>query len=132
MIEMVSLDLGEKPDWEAAEAYVDSLVLEEVGEDLLQTCRVDPDADPREEWLGTVKERLRSDLARLRNDLETDRDEIEVWELEDALILASVGTLDDERDPDSGHGWMCRLVDSGVLAAAGFKRALKADLYRFA
>lgn len=132
MIEMVSLDLDGKPDWAAAEAFIDSLVLEEVGEEVLETCGVDPDADPTESWLDTVKERLRSDLARFRDDIETDRDVIEVWEAEEALILASVGTLDDERDPDSGHGWMCRLVDGGALAAAGFKRLLKADLYRFA
>jgi hypothetical protein len=35
---------------------------------------------------------------------------------------------DDEADPDKGHGWMCRLVDSGVLAAAGFERVRKNEL----
>ena len=32
------------------------------------------------------------------------------------------------RHPDGGHGWMCRLVDSGALTAAGFQRVRKATL----
>jgi hypothetical protein len=40
----------------------------------------------------------------------------------------SVGSEDDESDPDKGHGWMTRLVDSGVLAVANFERVRKADI----
>jgi len=129
MMEMVALELGLSPDWKEAEAYIDSLVLEEVGEDLLAECGVDPEVDRRERWLSLVKERLREDLRRFRQDVETDRDELEVWELEDALLFVSVGSAADEGDPDNAHGWMCRLVDSGALAAAGFKRVRKAELY---
>ena len=35
------------------------------------------------------------------------------------------GRFDDDVNPSSGFGWMCRLVDSGVLLAAGFYRARK-------
>ncbi len=38
------------------------------------------------------------------------------------------GEPGDEADPDSPHGWMCRLVDSSALTAAGFKRVQKARL----
>jgi hypothetical protein len=33
--------------------------------------------------------------------------------------------FDDDSNPSSGYGWMCRLVDAGVLQAAGFYRARK-------
>ena len=35
---------------------------------------------------------------------------------------------DDESDPLSGHGWLCRLVDAEVHGAAGFVRVRKAEL----
>ena len=38
------------------------------------------------------------------------------------------GSEDDESDPDSGHGWMCRLLDSEALGAAGFERVRKAEI----
>jgi hypothetical protein len=75
-----------------------------------------------------VKERLRSDLERFRADIESDHDQIEQWSFREGRIFASVGSADDESDPDSGHGWMCRLVDSEALGAAGFDRVRKAEL----
>ena len=60
--------------------------------------------------------------------MEENRDEIEEWSFRDGRIFASVGNLDDESDPNSGHGWMCRLVDSEALGAAGFERVRKAEL----
>jgi hypothetical protein len=75
-----------------------------------------------------VQRRLRADVARFRDDVETDHDEIEQWQLGDELILASSGSWEDEANPDSGHGWMCRLADAGVLVAAGFHELRKADL----
>ena len=33
-----------------------------------------------------------------------------------------VGSEDDEANPDSGHGWLCRLVDASAAGAAGFER----------
>jgi hypothetical protein len=75
-----------------------------------------------------VRERLRSDLDRFRGDVEGDHDEIEEWSFRGGRIFASVGTEDDESDPDKGHGWMCRLVDSEALGAAGFERVRKAEL----
>jgi hypothetical protein len=127
-VELVALESIEAPDWAAAESYLDSLILEEVEDDLLELCGVDPDVDPRETWLGTVKERLRSDLGRFRGDIEGDHDQIEEWDFADGRIFASVGSADDEADPDSGHGWMCRLVDVSALGAAGFSRVRKAEL----
>lgn len=127
-VELVALEAGEEPHWDDAARYIDSLILEEIEDDLFELCGVDQDADPRESWLGTVKDRLRSDLERFRADVEGDRDEIEAWDFRGGRILASVGSVDDESDPDSGHGWMCRLVDSGALTAAGFERVRKAEL----
>jgi hypothetical protein len=128
-IELVALEPGELPDWSAAESYIDSLVLEEIEDDLFEPCGVDTARDPRESWLPKVKERLRSDLERFRADIEGDHDEIEEWDFRDGRIYASVGHADDEADPDSGHGWMCQLVDAGALAAAGFERVRKAELW---
>jgi hypothetical protein len=127
-VELVALEAGEAPDWESAERYLEALILEEIEDDLLELCGVDPDRDPRETWLDTVKERLRQDLERFRADVEDDHDEIEEWAFRGGRVFASVGTLEDEADPDSGHGWMCRLVDASALAAAGFARVRKAEL----
>lgn len=127
-VELVALEAGEAPDWEAAEQYIDALILEEIEDDLVELCGVDPDRDPRDSWLDAVKERLRTDLERFRADVEGDHDEIEEWDFRGGRVFASVGSLEDEADPYSGHGWMCRLVDSGALAAAGFERVRKAEL----
>jgi hypothetical protein len=75
-----------------------------------------------------VKERLRSDLERFRADIEGDHDEIEEWDFRDGRIFASVGSVDDEANPDVGHGWLSRLVDSGVLTVAGFGRVRKTEI----
>jgi hypothetical protein len=127
-LELVALEPGEEPDWAEAERYIDALVLEEIGDDLLELCGVHPASDARESWLSTVMRRLRSDLDLFRTDIEGDRDEIEQWDFLDGRVFASVGSFEDEADPDRGHGWMCRLVDSGALAAAGFARVRKARL----
>jgi hypothetical protein len=127
-IELVALEPGEEPDWEDAERFIDALVIEEVEDDLIELCGVDPDTDPKETWLETVKRRLRSDLAHFRADVEDDFEQIEQWSFRDGSIFASIGSPDDEADPLSGHGWMCRLADAEVLGAAGFERVRKAEL----
>ena len=127
-LELAALEPGEAPDWEGAERFLEALVLEEVEDDLLEQCGVDPDRDPRETWLEQVKERLRSDLRHFRADIEGEHDQIEEWDYLDGRVFASVGSPDDEADPDAGHGWLCRLLDSSVLAAAGFARVRKAEL----
>jgi len=128
LVELVALEPGEAPDWAEAAAYIDALVLDEIEDDLLEQCGVDPGGDPRETWLETVKQRLRSDLERFRGDIEGDHDEIEEWDFRDGRIFASVGSFEDESDPDSGHGWLCRLTDVSALSAAGFSRVRKAQL----
>jgi hypothetical protein len=127
-VELVALDPGEEPDWPESVRYVDSLIFDQIEDDLLEQCGVDVDHDPHETWLTTVKERLRSDLQAFRNDVEGDHDEIEEWDFEGGRIFASVGTYEDEFDPNSGHGWMCRLTDSGALGVAGFERVRKYEL----
>ena len=97
-LELAALEPGEAPDWEGAERFLEALVLEEVEDDLLEQCGVEPDRDPRETWLEQVQQRPRSDLEHFC------------------------------ADTDAGHGWMCRLLDSSVLAAAGFARMRKAEL----
>jgi hypothetical protein len=127
-LELVSLDPGEEPDWPESGRYIDALIFEEIEDDLFEQCGVDVDHDRRETWLATVKERLRADLEAFSNDIDGDHDEIEEWDFRGGRIFASVGTYEDEFDPNSGHGWMCRLVDSGALGAAGFERVRKYDL----
>jgi hypothetical protein len=127
-LELVALEPGEAPDWAEAQQYIDALILEEIEDDLLEQCGVDPDHDARDTWLDKVKERLRSDLESFRDDLEGDHDEIEEWDFRDGRIFASVGSEEDESRPDVGHGWMTRLVDVSALAAAGFSRVRKAEL----
>jgi len=127
-VELVALEAGEAPDWDAAERYIDALILEEIEDDLFELCGVDPDKDPRETWLATVKGRLHSDRQYFRADIEGDHDEIEEWDFRDGRVFASVGSFDDEADPLSGHGWTCRLVDASALGAAGFERVRKAEV----
>lgn len=127
-VELVALDPGEAPDWEEAARYIRTITLETIEDDLLEQCGVDTAADPEDTWLETVTSRLLEDLESLRADVEGDHDEIQEWEFRDGRIFASVGSTDDESDPDSGHGWLCRLLDSGALGAAGFTRVRKAEL----
>jgi hypothetical protein len=127
-IELVALEPGEEPDWDEAERYVDALILDEIEDDLFELSGVNIRSDPQETWLQTVKERLLEDLRLFRDDVEGDHDEIEEWEFRDARIFVSVGSHDDETDPNKGHGWMSRLVDSSTLTAAGLQRVKKARL----
>lgn len=127
-IELVALDPGEAPDWDEAGRYIGALALATIEDDLLEQCGVNTVADPEDTWLEIVTSRLLEDLDHLRADVEGDHDEIQEWEFRDGRILASVGSTDDESDPDSGHGWLCRLLDSGALGAAGFTRVRKAEL----
>jgi len=86
-VELVALEPGEAPDWPEAEAYIDALILDEIEDDLLEQCGVDPSNDPQESWLGTVKDRLRADLEAFRADVEGNHDEIEEWEFRDGRHL---------------------------------------------
>jgi hypothetical protein len=127
-IELVALEPGEEPDWEEAERFIEALVIEEIHDDLIEMCGVNPDSDPKDTWLEQVKRRLRSDLAQFRADVDGDDDQIEQWSFRDGQIFASFGTEEEESDPLSGHGWMVRLYDAEVLGAAGFVRVKKAEL----
>lgn len=127
-VELVALEPGEEPDWEAAQRFIEALVIEEVEDDVIELCGVDPDSDPRETWLDTIKERLLSDLSQFRADIEGDHDQIEEWDFRGGRVFAAVGTEAEEADSLSGHGWMVRLADSEALGAAGFERVRKADL----
>ena len=127
-MELVALEPGELPDWDEAGRYIDALIVEEIEDDLLVLCGVDPARDPRERWLEKVKERLRADLASFRADIEGDHDEIEEWDFLDGRVFAAVGRFEDESDPDSGYGWLVRLVDASATAAAGLQRVRKFEL----
>jgi hypothetical protein len=127
-VELAALEPGEEPDWDEAGRYIDALILDEVEDDLLEMCGVDTRESRNDSWLNTVKERLSSDLAQFREGVENGNGSIEVWEFREGRIFASVGSMDDEFDPDHPHGWMCRLLDSSALGAAGFERVRKAEL----
>jgi hypothetical protein len=127
-IELVALEPDEAPDWEEARRYIEALSLDTIEDDLLEMCGVDTRRDSDETWLETVIARLRDDLDRFSADVEGDHDEIEEWDFHRGRVFASVGSTDDESDPDSGHGWMCRLLDAGALGVAGFARVRKSEL----
>jgi hypothetical protein len=127
-VELVALETGQAPGWDEAERFLDSLILEEIGDDLFGMCGVDTRNDSEDTWLGTVKERLRADLRSFRSDVEGSHDAIEEWDFRGGRIFAAVGSIDDESSPVSGYGWMCRLVDAEALGAAGFQRVRKAVL----
>jgi hypothetical protein len=127
-LELVALEPGEEPDWPETQNYIDALTLDLLEDDLIELCGVDPAGQPRESWLPTVKERLTEDRDRFRADLDGEQDEIEEWSFRGGRIFATVGTADNEADPDSANGWMCRLLDAGVLGVAGFERVQKARL----
>jgi hypothetical protein len=127
-VELVALEPGEVPDWAEAEAYLDALGLEEIHDDLLVRSGVSPNRDPESSWLDIVKDRLRADLEQFRADVESNHDQIEEWDFRDGRVFAAVGSYDDEASAESGHGWMTRLYDAGVLGAAGFSRVRKAEL----
>jgi hypothetical protein len=110
------------------EGFIDALVIDEVEDDVLELAGVNPDHDPKETWLETVKERLRADLDQFRADVEGEHDQIEEWSFRDGRIFASVGRWEDEAAAESGHGWMVRLADAEALGAAGFERIRKAQL----
>jgi hypothetical protein len=124
-VELVALDPGQAPDWQEATRYLESLILEELEDDLIEECGVDTGRDPQERWLDTVKQRLRADLDSFLTDIEGLHDTIEEWDFQNTRIFAATGSFDDDSNPTSGYGWMCRLVDAGVLQAAGFYRARK-------
>jgi hypothetical protein len=124
-IELVGLDSGEAPDWDEATSYLESLILEELEDDLIEQCGVDTRHVPQEAWLALVKQRLRGDLSSLRADIEGPHDEIEEWDYHGGRIFAAVGKFDDDSNPLSGYGWLCRLVDASVLQAGGFYRVRK-------
>jgi hypothetical protein len=125
--ELIALDPGQRPDWEEAERYLEAITLDTLGDELLERL-VDTRRDPQDRWLDTVRERLRADLASFRADVDDEHDEIEEWDVEGGRIFVSVGNAEDERDPRSGHGWLVRLCDVGILSVAGFTRVRKAEL----
>jgi hypothetical protein len=126
-VELVALEPGEAPDWAEAQEYLDALGLEEIHDDLLVRSGVDPNREPESSWLDIVKDRLRADLEQFRADVESNHDQIEEWDFRDGRVFAAVGSYDDEANAESGHGWMTRLYDAGVLEAAGFTRIRKAE-----
>ena len=124
-IELVGLEAGAAPDWDQAAHYLGSLILEEIEDDLVEQCGVDVARQPRDTWLDRVKERLRQDLASVRADIDGSHDQIEEWDFHGSRIFAAVGSFDDDSNPLSGYGWLCRLVDASVLQAGGFYRVRK-------
>jgi hypothetical protein len=130
-LELVALEPGEEPDWPETDRYIDALTLDLIEDDLLELCGVDTAGDPRDTWLATIKGRLTEDRDGFRTDIESDHDQIEEWDFRGGRIFVSVGTHEDEADPESGHGWLCRLLDAGVLRVAGFQRVRKAELELF-
>jgi hypothetical protein len=126
--ELVALEPEETADWEEAQRYLETITLDTIGDDLLELCGVDTRRDPEDGWLATVKDRLAADLEAFRADVEGNHDGIEEWEYSEGRVFSSVGSVQDEGRPESAHGWLVRLFDSGVLGAAGFSRVRRTEL----
>lgn len=124
-VELVGLEPGQAADWDEARRYLESLILEELEDDLIEQCGVDTHRIPQQRWLDGVKERLRGDLESLRADIEGPHDQVEEWGFRGGRIFAAAGNFDDDTNALSGYGWLCRLVDASVLQAGGFYRARK-------
>jgi hypothetical protein len=124
-IELVGLEAGEAPGWDESTSYLDSLILEELEDDLIEQCGVDTRHDAPDTWLDRVKQRLHEDLDGFRADIEGPHDQVEEWDFHNGRIFAAVGNFDDDSNPLSGYGWLCRLVDASVLQAGGFYRVRK-------
>ena len=130
-VELVALEPGDRPDWEAARRYIDDLILDEMAEGLLEEAGVDTARSPRETWADAAKERLRADLDSVRADVDGAHDQIEEWDFRGGRVFAAIGAYEGESNPDTGYGWLCRLLDSGALGAAGFHRVRKAAVELF-
>jgi hypothetical protein len=129
-VELVGLESGEAPEWEEAALFLDALILDEIGDQLIEQCGIDTGHVPRSHWLDRVKRRLSDDLDRLRGDIEGGHHEIEEWDFQGGRVFAAIGNFTDDSNPLTGYGWMCRLVDASVLEAAGFYRVRKPLLLR--
>jgi len=69
-VELVGIEEGQAPDWDEARRYLESIVLEELEDDLIEQCGVNTRSDPQVLWLEIVKHRSRSDLESFRGDAE--------------------------------------------------------------
>ena len=127
-VELVALEPDEAPDWEEARRYIDALSSTRS----TTTCSSSAALTRRPPGGRRGSRPSRRVSARISTsfsaDVERDHDEIEEWDFHDGRVFASVGSIDDESDPDRGHGWMCRLLDAGALGAAGFSRVRKLEL----
>jgi len=92
-------------------------------------CGVEPRHEPPATWLGTVTERLGADLDSFRSEVEGSHDQIAEWGFRGGRVFAATGGIDDEANPFSGYGWMCRLLHAGLLGAAGLPGVRKAALH---
>ena len=128
LVELVALEPGEAPDWDEAGALHRRADHRRDRGRPARALRGRSRQRPARGWIETVKARLHEDLRRFREDIESDHDQIEEWDFRDGRIFASIGSFDDQADPDSGHGWLSRLVDSSASAAAGFSRVRQAQL----
>ena len=106
-VELVALEPGEGLDWSESLRYIDSLIFEQIEDDLFEQCGVDVNSDRRETWLETVKERLRSDLEAFRRDVEGQHDQIEEWDFRGGRIFVTVGSYEDEFDPKTADTAGC-------------------------
>ena len=126
LVELVALEPGEAPDWDEAGRYIDALILEEIEDDLVVLCGVDTERTRRRPGSRPSRRGCTKTCAASATDIESGHDQIEEWDFRDGRMFASIGSFDDQANPDSGHGWLSRLVDSSASAAAGFSRVRKA------
>jgi hypothetical protein len=113
-IELVGLEAGQAPSWEEATRYLDSLILEELEDDLLEQCGVNPGRDPQRTWLDKAKRRLRDDLDSFRGDIERDHDQTEEWDFRGARSSQRLGASTTTRTPTAATAGC---ADSSTLAS---------------
>lgn len=111
---------GQPVSWEVVEA---SVAVDEQGEPYLELTAERDFGDVE----GLPGHELEHAWAREGDELPAGA-RATVARAQEAGLAVELVALDPGEEPDKGHGWMCRLVDSGALTVAGFRRVRKTAL----
>jgi hypothetical protein len=124
-IELVGLEGSQAPGWDEATRYLDSLTSRNSRTICSSNAASIPAAIRGERGWTRPSGAFATISTASAPTSERGHDQTEEWDFHGDKIFAAQGSFDDDANPDSGYGWMCRLVDAGDLQAAGFYRVRK-------
>ncbi len=113
-IAVAVLETGRRPDWHAADAFVDRLPFAEL-ESFLESPAPMAFRDPGG-GLDAFKNDLRADLRRFRRAFECGDPELARFDVRNLGVYVTC----EGEESDGLFGAMARLIWSGTLASAGF------------